>query len=107
MSDGETQIGRQDAAPIVLGHHLVGTQAFKLLFVDGMTLVEEAADYLDGEGRVHCQRLSRLGSLAYATESMRLTTRLIQLASWLLLQRAANDGEITAERPWRKKPKSS
>ena len=29
---------------------------------------------------------------------MRLTTRLMQLASWLLLQRAVNDGEMPAER---------
>jgi regulator of CtrA degradation len=28
---------------------------------------------------------------------MRLTTRLMQLASWLLLQRAVNEGEITPE----------
>src|SRR5690606_13183302 len=30
-------------------------------------------------------------------ESMRLTTRLMQTASWLLLQRAVNEGELTAE----------
>jgi regulator of CtrA degradation len=41
--------------------------------------------------------LSRSASLAYATESMRLTTRLMQLASWLLLQRAVKDGEMTTE----------
>ncbi len=34
-------------------------------------------------------------ALAYATESMRLTTRLMQVASWLLLQRAVNEGELT------------
>jgi regulator of CtrA degradation len=28
---------------------------------------------------------------------MRLTTRLMQLASWLLLQRAVNDGELSAD----------
>jgi regulator of CtrA degradation len=28
---------------------------------------------------------------------MRLTTRLMQLASWLLLQRAVNEGELTVE----------
>ena len=39
----------------------------------------------------------RSASLRYATESMRLTTRLMQLASWLLLQRAVNDGEMSAE----------
>ena len=39
---------------------------------------------------------SREASFVYATESMRLTTRLMQLASWLLLQRAVNEGELTA-----------
>ena len=29
--------------------------------------------------------------------SMRLTTRLMQLASWLLLQRAVNEGQMSAE----------
>ncbi|MGH6844405.1 MAG: DUF1465 family protein, partial [Methylocella sp.] len=32
---------------------------------------------------------------AYAVESMRLTTRLMQIASWLLLQRAVNEGELS------------
>src|SRR5690606_2977676 len=31
------------------------------------------------------------------TESMRLTSRLMQLASWLLLQRAVNEGEMPVE----------
>lgn len=46
----------------------------------------------DAESR----RLRRPVALAYATESMRLTTRLMQVASWLLLQRAINQGELTA-----------
>ena len=62
-----------------------------------MALVEETAAYLDGHGREESRRLSRAGSLAYATDSMRLTTRLMQLASWLLLQRAVNEGEMSAE----------
>jgi regulator of CtrA degradation len=33
--------------------------------------------------------------MAYASESMRLTTRLMQMASWLLLQRAVNEGDMT------------
>ncbi len=40
--------------------------------------------------------LPRPAALAYSTESMRLTTRLMQVASWLLLQRAVNEGELTA-----------
>ena len=36
-------------------------------------------------------------SVLYATESMRLTTRLLELASWLMIRRAPKEGEITAE----------
>ena len=46
-------------------------------------------------GVVGYRRLDRAASLAYATESMRLTTRLMQLASWLLLHRAVNEGEMS------------
>ena len=35
--------------------------------------------------------------MTYASQSMRLTTRLMQLASWLLLQRAVSSGEITRD----------
>ena len=60
-----------------------------------MNLVEESATYLDGEGRDHAKALSRTAAMLYGSESMRLTTRLMQLASWLLLQRAANEGEMS------------
>ena len=36
-------------------------------------------------------------SIAYATESTRLTTRLLDLASWLLIQRSLKEGEITLD----------
>ena len=80
---------------VVFADRLKGSPAFKALFADGMKMVEEAAAYLDGPGRDEARKLDRALSLAYATESMRLTTRLMQLASWLLLQRAVNDGEMT------------
>jgi regulator of CtrA degradation len=60
-----------------------------------MALVEETASYLDGEGRQDAKGLERSAALAYATESMRLTTRLMQLASWLLLHRAVSEGEMS------------
>lgn len=65
------------------------------MFREGMGLVEEAAAYLDGSGREEAKALPRVEALAYAAESMRLTTRLMQIASWLLLQRAVNQGEMT------------
>ena len=83
--------------PIALGPHLVASGGFERLYADGMGLIEEVAAYLDGVGREESRSLSREASFVYATESMRLTTRLMQLASWLLLQRAVNEGEITSE----------
>lgn len=74
---------------------LATSESFKALFREGMNLVEETAAYLDGPGREEAKSLSRLPALAFATESMRLTTRLMQLASWLLLQRAVNEGELS------------
>lgn len=82
---------------ICFGERLASSANFKALFKDGMALVEATAAYLDGEGREDAKSLPRLTALSYASESMRLTTRLMQIASWLLLQRAVNEGEMTQE----------
>jgi len=73
------------------------SEQFNKVFQEGMGLVEETANYLDGPGRKDARHLDRHGSIAYATESMRLTTRLMQLASWLLMQRAISAGELSRE----------
>ena len=70
------------------------SELFERTFHEGMELVEETAGYLDGAGRQASKGLSRGGALAYASESMRLTTRLMQVASWLLVQRAVREGDI-------------
>jgi regulator of CtrA degradation len=72
-----------------------GSEQFEKVFKEGMGLVEETANYLDGQGRADSRALDRPATIAYATESMRLTTRLMQLASWLLLQRAVGAGEVS------------
>jgi regulator of CtrA degradation len=59
-----------------------------------MALVEETAAYLDGPGRQESKSLDRKAALGYASESMRLTTRLMQVASWLLVQRAVREDEM-------------
>lgn len=86
------------------GHAASSTQ-FKGLYAEGMALVEETAGYLDGAGRVASKSLPRMASVLYAAESMRLTTRLMQVASWLLLQRAINNGEMTREQVLTEKKK--
>lgn len=88
---------KESANTIKLAERRVFSQSFKPLYDEGMGLVERTAEYLDGKGRLEAKKLSRLGATLYAAESMRLTTRLMQIASWLLLQRAANSGEMTRD----------
>ena len=94
-----------EAQPVSFGARLANSQAFANLFRDGMALVEETATYLDGPGRAESKKLERAAALAYATESMRLTTRLMQLASWLLLHRAVKEGEMSLAQASKEKNK--
>ena len=79
---------KDNSAPADFGRRFVASEAFRALFREGMALVEDTAAYLDGPGREESRRVPRQVGLAYASESMRLTTRLMQIASWLLVQRA-------------------
>ena len=94
-----------ETALVQFSERLTNSAAFGTLFRDGMDLVEETAAYLDGVGRAEAKALDRAVSLTYATESMRLTTRLMQLASWLLLHRAVKEGEMTLIQANREKTK--
>ncbi len=94
-----------EAGPVSFGEKLANSQVFAALFRDGMALVEETASYLDGAGRRESKKLERTPALAYATESMRLTTRLMQLASWLLLHRAVKEGEMSLAQANKEKAK--
>ena len=94
-----------ESQPVSFGERLANSQAFADLFRDGMGLVEETATYLDGPGRTESKKLERAAALAYATESMRLTTRLMQLASWLLLHRAVKEGEMSLAQANKEKTK--
>ncbi len=85
----------EERQPVSFIERLAGSEGFCALFREGMSLVEEAATYLDRDGRIEAKELARNEALGYAAESMRLTTRLMQIASWLLLQRAVNQGELT------------
>lgn len=93
----EPDVIKLGAGPIRFGQNFVNSEAFKTLFQEGMELIEDTAAYLDGPGREDSRKMSREISLVYASESMRLTTRLMQVASWLLLQRAVAEGELTAD----------
>src|ERR1700753_1764231 len=96
----------QGETPLVqFSERLTNSAAFGTLFREGMDLVEETAAYLDGAGRTEAKALERSVSLTYATESMRLTTPLMQLAAWLLLHRAVKEGEMALTQANREKTK--
>ena len=96
-SQGETAL-------VQFSERLTNSAAFGALFREGMDL-SRRPPYLDGAGRTEAKALDRTVSLTYATESMRLTTRLMQLASWLLLHRAVKEGEMTLTQANREKTK--
>jgi regulator of CtrA degradation len=101
MSDKRTI----ETGAVSFSERLANSQVFATLFRDGMALVEETASYLDGAGRAESKKLERTAAMVYATESMRLTTRLMQLASWLLLHRAVKEGEMTLAQANKEKSK--
>jgi regulator of CtrA degradation len=72
-------------------------RVFDKVFAEGMALVERTASYLDGPGREMSRKLPREAGLTYAAWSMELTARLMQAASWLVMQRAVRDGDMSRE----------
>ena len=80
---------------ISFGDHFQASGQFNSVFKEGMALVERTATYLDGPGRRDAKGLAPAVTVLYATESMRLTTRLLDVASWLLIRRALKQGEIS------------
>lgn len=102
--NGSVELMSDEFAPIQIGRNramvvadFARSELFDRTFRDGMELVEETAAYLDGDGRRESKLLARVAALAYASESMTLTTRLMQLASWLLVLRAVREGDMSAE----------
>lgn len=82
---------------ISFGERFAVSDQFDAIFREGMALVERTAYYLDGVGRKESRKLRGPPAMLYATESMRLTTRLLELASWLMIRRAYKEGELTTE----------
>ena len=88
---------------VSFGERFQSSEQFDHIFKEGMALVERTAAYLDGSGRKEAKALAGGAGVLYATESMRLTTRLLDLASWLLIRRALKEGEITDEEASKKR----
>src|SRR3954468_24567039 len=103
---GQSDIRRNGSESLVdFFTRFTSSEQFEKTFREGMSLVEKTANFLEVPGRQDAEGLDRYGAIAYATESMRLTTRLMQLASWLLLHRAVKEGEMTLTQANKEKSK--
>ena len=90
-------VGSSTGVTISFAERFANSQQFDNVFREGMSLVEATANYLEGQGRKDVKAIGPAGSMLYASESMRLTTRLLELASWLVIRRALKAGEIGPE----------
>src|SRR5450432_1951882 len=100
---GVREAAGKGGVTISFGERYLGSARFQAIYREGMELVESTARYLDGEGRAEGKGLKGSASLSFATESMRLTTRLMNVASWLLIRRSVNNGEMSQERARRER----
>ena len=91
------------AVTVSFGERFQASAQFDAVFKEGMALVERTAAYLEGPGRVEAKRLPPSVNVLYASESMRLTTRLLDMASWLLIRRAVKEGDISEAEAQRKR----
>lgn len=65
------------------------------LYVEAMVLADEARSYFDGNGREERLSLDPIARVGFSCESLKVTTRLMQIIAWLLTQRAVEAGELS------------
>ena len=77
VSRAEAGLAAQNVT-VSFGERFQASAQFDGVFKQGMALVERTAAYLEGPGRTEAKRLPAAVNVLYASESMRLTTRLLE-----------------------------
>ena len=67
------------------------------IYAEALKLADAARGYFDGPGIAERAQLPDAARTATALESLRITTRLIAIVSWGLLQQAIRNGEVAAQ----------
>lgn len=75
-------------------HSRIAARLIDGLYVEAMVLADEARSYFDRGGLDDREMLSPADRVAFSCESLKVTTRLMHVVSWLLLRRAADAGEL-------------
>jgi regulator of CtrA degradation len=79
--------------PVV--HTPITPKLVDTLYFEAMTLADEARSYFDREGADGRARLDPVTRVAFSCESLKVTTRLMHVVSWLLVQKAVQAGELS------------
>ncbi|MEA3042050.1 MAG: regulator of CtrA degradation [Sphingomonadales bacterium] len=66
------------------------------LYVEAMVLADEARAYFDSSGRDERLGLDPVLRIGFACESLKVTTRLMQVVAWLMTRRAVAAGDLPA-----------
>lgn len=69
------------------------------LYTEAMVLADEARSYFDQGGLADREALTPMLRVTLSCESLRVTTRLMHVLSWLLTQRAIDAGQMAAVDP--------
>ena len=64
------------------------------LYTQSLLLAEDVRDYFDEAGRVERASLAPLERVRLSCESLKITTRLMQIMGWLLTQRLVQAGKL-------------
>lgn len=87
----------------------IDIKAYSIIFRNtynyAMELIERMSSYIDGEGRSLPDLLSSEATSLYTQEAMAASTRLMQIASWLLLLRSALEGDMSWQNAFSEKAK--
>jgi len=78
------------------GRILLTPKLVDSLYVEAMVLADEARSYFDVQAEEDRALLEPGIRVHFACESLRVTTRLMHIISWLLTQRAVAAGELSA-----------
>lgn len=75
-------------------HTPITPKLVESLYLEAMTLADEARGYFDRDGAADRARLDPVTRVAFSCESLKVTTRLMHVVSWLLVQKAVHAGEL-------------
>lgn len=79
----------------LVAHTPITPKLVESLYLEAMALADEARGYFDRDGAADRGKLDPVARVAFSCESLKVTTRLMHVVSWLLVRKAVNAGELS------------